>query len=62
MITIDTTVWECLRRVTSGAGPEFTDSHAAVIAGTDLLTGGKPIWQERFAYWPHAVGLLFRAE
>ena len=33
VITLDTALWECLRRVTTGAGPEFTDSHAAVIAG-----------------------------
>lgn len=34
VITLDTSVWNCARRITSGAGPEFTDSHAAVTAGT----------------------------
>ena len=33
LITVDTTNWVCTRKFTTGAGPEFTDSHAAVIAG-----------------------------
>ncbi|DBA99069.1 TPA: hypothetical protein ACH3X1_014205 [Trebouxia sp. C0004] len=34
LITVDTTNWVCTRKFTTGAGPEFTDSHAAVIAAT----------------------------
>lgn len=33
LITVDTANWVCTRKFTTGAGPEFTDSHAAVIAG-----------------------------
>jgi len=33
LIMVDTTNWVCTRKFTTGAGPEFTDSHAAVIAG-----------------------------
>ncbi|KAL3132433.1 hypothetical protein ABBQ32_008991 [Trebouxia sp. C0010 RCD-2024] len=36
LITVDTANWVCTRKFTTGAGPEFTDSHAAVIAGTNL--------------------------
>lgn len=35
LITIDTTNRVCTRKFTTGAGPEFTDSHAAVIASTN---------------------------
>lgn len=34
LITVDTANWVCTRNFTTGAGPAFTDSHAAVIAGT----------------------------
>ena len=38
LITVDTTTWVCTRKFTAGAGPEFTDSHAAVIAGSTKLS------------------------
>lgn len=37
LITVDTSTWVCTRKFTTGAGPEFTDSHAAVIAGSPKL-------------------------
>lgn len=38
VITLDTSLWNCARRITTGAGPEFTDSHAAVTAGMSHST------------------------
>ncbi len=40
LITVDTANWVCTRKFTTGAGPEFTDSHAAVIAGSTLFPLG----------------------
>ena len=44
LITIDTTNWVCTRKYTTGAGPEFTDSHAAVIAGERVVSAAMPCW------------------